>query len=353
MEPRFVHLCLHTEYSLVDGLVRMKPLAAKLAAEQMPALAMTDRSNLFAMVKFYRALMGAGVKPIIGVDALVRNPKEVNKPHRLLLLVRNREGYLNLSRLVSRSYREGQHLGMAMLDPAWFEGGCDGLIAIAAGQESDIGKALVAGNRERAERLADFWSEHFPDSFYLGISRCGRSGEEESLHAMVAFAAGRQLPVVAHNDVRFLAAEDFDAHEVRVAIHEGRTLDDPRRPKNYTREQYLRSEEEMCELFADIPSALANSVEIARRCNLELTLGKNVLPEFPIPEGMTTEEYFSEQSRLGLEERLGKILDPEQEDFERPRKRSCDRLQLELAVINQMGFPGYFLIVADFIQWAM
>ena len=338
--------------TLVDGLVRIKPLAAKLAETRMPALAMTDRSNLFAMVKFYRALTGAGVKPIIGVDALVRNPKEANKPHRLLLLVRNREGYLNLTRLVSRSYREGQHLGMAMIDPEWFAGSSDGLIAIAIGQESDIGKALVAGNRERAAGMADFWSRQFPGSFYLGISRCGRTGEEECLHAMVAFAAQRQLPVVAHNDVRFLSEADFDAHEVRVAIHEGRTLDDPRRPKNYTREQYLRSEEEMVELFADIPSALANSVEIARRCNLELTLGKPVLPEFPIPEGMTTAEYFSEQSRIGLEKRLKKILDPEAEEYEEQRKRYFDRLQVELDVINQMGFPGYFLIVADFIHWA-
>ena len=352
MQPRFVHLCLHTEYSLVDGLVRIKPLAARLAEQQMPAVAMTDRSNLFAMVKFYRAQQGAGIKPIIGVDALIRNHDEANKPHRLLLLVRNREGYLNLSRLISRSYREGQHLGLAMMDPEWFAGNCDGLIAIAVGQESDIGKALTAGNRERAARLAEFWGRLFPSSFYLGISRCDRPGEEENLHAMVRLAAEKQLPVVAHNDVRFLSQEDFDAHEVRVAIHEGRTLDDPRRPKNYTRQQYLRSEQEMCELFDDIPSALANSVEIARRCNLELTLGEPVLPEFPIPEGMTTEEFFSEQSRIGLEERLEKILDPEADDYETERKAYFDRLQLELDVINQMGFPGYFLIVADFIQWA-
>ncbi|MEN8214443.1 MAG: DNA polymerase III subunit alpha, partial [Pseudomonadota bacterium] len=347
-----VHLCVHSEYSLLDGMVRIKPLAAAVSDGQMAAVANTDRSNLFSMVKFYRAATAAGVKPIIGVDALVRNTEDVNKPHRLLLLVRNRDGYLNLSRLVSRSYREGQHLGMAMMDREWFSGSSDGLIAIAPSHESDIGQALLANRVDIAAANAAEWRTHFPGACFLGVSRTGRVNEEDALHLLVDFAQQQQLPLVAHNDVRFLNKEDFEAHEVRVCIHDGRTLDDPRRQKLYTDQQYLRSEEEMCALFVDLPAALQNSVEIAKCCNLELTLGENVLPEFPVPQGMTTGTFFAQESRKGLAERLQGILDQDAEEYQQRLQAYQQRLDFELDVISQMGFPGYFLIVADFIQWA-
>ena len=351
--PPFVHLRLHSEYSMVDGLVRVKPLVQAVAGLGMPAVAITDQSNLFALVKFYKAAMAAGVKPLVGVDTWLRDPDDANKPFRLLLLVQDDEGYRNLTRLVSRSYREGQHLGRPMLERHWLDrDNCRGLIALSGARDGDLGRALLAGNRPLAMALLEGWLELFGDRYYLEIQRTGRPREEELLHASVELAIERSVPVVATNDVRFLKREEFEAHEVRVCIHEGRTLDDPRRSRNYSEQQYLRSPEEMAELFSDIPEALENSVGIARRCNLELTLGRNYLPEFPIPEGMTIEEFFSTESRNGLEQRLQQILDPAAEDFAERRRVYDERLQLELDVINQMGFPGYFLIVADFIQWA-
>ncbi len=352
MEPAFIHLRVHSEYSLVDGLVRVKPLVARLVEMGMPAVALTDQCNMFALVRFYQAALGSGVKPISGVDVWIRNPEDANTPFRLLLLVQNQVGYNNLTCLVSRSYREGQHLGRPMLEREWLEGNADGLIALSGGREGDLGRALLAGNEEEAQRRLAGWQGLFGDRYYLELTRTGRPEEEFCLHACVALAEKYDVPVVATNDVRFLSPEDFEAHEVRVCIHDGRTLDDPRRPRLYNEQQYLRTPEEMQTLFADIPEALENSVEIARRCTIELTLGKNYLPDFPIPEGMTIDEYFAGESQKGLEWRLEQIFDTTAAEFSNQRKVYDERLQIELDVINTMGFPGYFLIVADFIQWA-
>ncbi len=352
MEPAFVHLHLHSEYSLVDGVVRIKPLMKAVAGAGMPAVALTDQCNLFAMVKYYKAAEGAGLKPIVGVDVWLHNPEEANKPFRLLLLVQNETGYRNLTRLVSRSYRKGQHLGDPRVERAWVEELNEGLIALSGAREGDVGQALLAGNQARAEQLLDGWLQLFGERYYLELVRTGREGEEDYLHAAVALAADRGAPVVATNDVRFLRAEDFEAHEIRVCIHDGRTLDDPRRPRLYSPQQYLRTPEEMAELFADIPEALENSVQIARRCSLQVTLGKNYLPDFPTPEGMGLDDFLRAESRKGLEGRLATILDPAAPDHGARRKEYQERLEVELDVIIQMGFPGYFLIVADFIQWA-
>ncbi|MCG7951293.1 MAG: DNA polymerase III subunit alpha [Candidatus Thiodiazotropha endolucinida] len=352
MEVPFVHLRVHSEYSLVDGLVRVKPLVRQVAETGMPAVALTDQSNLFALVRFYQAALAAGVKPIAGVDAWIRNPEDINTPFRLVLLVQNQAGYKNLTRLVSRSYREGQHLGRPLMEREWLNSNTDGLIALSAGRQGDVGRALLAGNQAEAERLLSQWLELFGDRYYLELHRTGRTDEERCLHDSVVLAADYGVPVVATNDVHFLQAEDFDAHEVRVCIHEGRTLDDPRRPRNYSQQQYLRTPEEMAELFSDIPEALRNTVEIAKRCTIELTLGENYLPDFPIPEGMTIEEFLAAESRKGLEWRLHSTFDTQCADFPQQRKIYDDRLQVELDVINTMGFPGYFLIVADFIRWA-
>ncbi len=352
MNPPFVHLRLHTEYSLVDGLLRVKPLVSAVAEMGMPACAVTDQSNLFSMVKFYRAAIARGVKPIIGVDLWLANAEEPTQPHRLVLLCQTNDGYRNLTQLVSRSYTEGQHRGIPILEPDWLEGQTDGLIALSGGREGDVGRALLAGDQERAWHCLARWRHLFPERYYLELQRTGRPGEEDYLHAAVALAQAAELPVVATNDARFLAAEDFEAHETRVCIHDGRTLDDPRRPRLYSEQQYLRSPQEMAELFADIPEALENTVEIARRCNVELTLGKNFLPDFPIPEGLSEADYFRQVSREGLERRLDKLLDRNAADFAERRRPYDERLEIELDVIIEMGFPGYFLIVADFIQWA-
>ncbi len=353
MAAEFVHLHVHSEYSLVDGVARIKPLIKRVAELDMPAVALTDQSNMFALVRFYKAAIAAGVKPIAGVDVWLRNPEDANKPDRLVLLVQNKQGYRNLTELVSRAYREGQHLGRAMMERSWFTPEtAAGLITLSGGREGDVGRALVAGNRALAEQRLDAWLALFGDRYYLQLVRTGRENEEDCLHASVALAAARGVPVVATNGACFLHSDEFAAHEVRVCIHEGRTLDDPRRAKIYTEQQYLRSPAEMAELFADLPEALENSVEIARRCSLEVTLGKNFLPDFPIPDGMTMDEFFGAESRRGLEWRLQRILDPAADDFAERRKPYDERLQIELDVITKMGFPGYFLIVADFIQWA-
>jgi len=351
MSSAFVHLSLHSDYSLVDSSIQVKPLVQAVAACGMPAVAVTDQSNLFSMVKFYRVALKAGVKPLIGVDLWLHNEDDVNQPSRLVLICQNQQGYLNLTRLVSRSYTEGQHGGVPVIQKQWLEGSSDGLIVLSGGCRGDVGRALLANKKDVAVALLEDWERLFPDRFYLELHRTGRPQEEFYLAEAVDLALQMNLPVVATNDVRFLSEDDFEAHEVRVCIHDGRTLDDVRRPKNYTTQQYLRSADEMIELFSDLPEAIENTVEIARRCNLELTLGENFLPDFPVPEGMTMAAYFSELAEAGLKARLarakiGRAVDPGW------RKAYEDRLAHELDVIIKMGFPGYFLIVADFIRWA-
>ena len=350
MTAPFVHLRLHTEYSLVDGLIRIKSLVKQVATAGMPAVAVTDMSNLFALIKFYKAALSAGVKPIVGVEIWVQRPG--GEPSRLVLLCQNLEGYRHLTRLVSRSYLEGQQRGVPILNWAWLKGNTDGLIALSGGCEGELGQALLNDRLEQAEAGLAEWQQLFPNRFYLEIQRTGRSREEDYLNAAVELAAATGTPVVATNEVCFLQREDFEAHEARVCIHDGATLGDPRRPRRYSDQQYLRTPADMAELFADLPEALENSVEIARRCNLRLELGKNVLPDFPTPDGMSAAAYFTAQARTGLEQRLPRLLDPEAPDFAVRRQPYDERLETELKVIIQMGFPGYFLIVADFIQWA-
>ncbi len=351
-EPRFVHLRTHTEYSLIDGLIRIKPLMKAVANAGGVAVGISDHCNLFGMVKFYRAAMAEGLKPIIGADLYVRAEQGDESPYLITLICMDHNGYLNLSKLISRAYMDGQHGGVPVLEREWLSAHAGGLIALSGARHGDIGRALLSRNHEEVkERLAS-WKALFPDRFYLELMRTGREQEEEYLHAAVELAGLTDTPVVATNDCRFLSRDDFEAHEARVCIHDGRVLDDRNRPRLYSDQQYLRSEEEMCEQFSDIPEALANSVEIARRCNLGVEFGTYYLPQFPIPEGLTIEEFFRQESEKGLEERLPYLLDKEADNYQEEVQRYRDRLNIELDVINQMGFPGYFLIVADFIQWA-
>ena len=352
MQPQFIHLRLHTEFSLVDGIVKIKPLVKRLADLNMPAVAVTDHANLFALVKFYKAAIGQGIKPIAGSDVLIFNPDEPSSPHRLTLLVKNRTGYITLMELLSKAYQEGQHQGVPMLKQEWIDANHDGLIALSGAMNGDIGKALLAENVDLAKQLADQWRTLFDQSFYLEVQRVGKPDEERYFAAAIDLAVTTGLPVVATNDVRFLKQSDFAAHEVRVCINQGRVLDDSRRPKEYTEQQYLRSAEEMQALFADIPEALQNTVEIAKRCNLRLDLGENFLPDFPVPPGMTLAELMSEAAKKGLSERLQSYPAIGNGTEEEKRKVYDQRLNDELQMISQMGFPGYFMIVADFIQWA-
>ncbi|WP_163834994.1 DNA polymerase III subunit alpha [Spartinivicinus ruber] len=350
--PSFVHLRLHTEYSLIDGIVKIKPLIAKTVAKGMPAVAITDQMNLFALVKFYKAALAAGIKPICGADVWLENDEQDSSPLPMLLLIQNQEGYRNLTELISQAYQTNQHHEKAIMKKQWLKDKSAGLIAISGGKLSEIGQALLAGHQQQAEALIKEWQTIFPNRFYIELQRTGRENDEVYLHAAVALAETCNCPVVATNDVRFLHEEDFDAHEARVCIGEGRVLDDPRRPRLYSEQQYLRSPEEMIELFADIPEALANTVEIAKRCTIEVQLGKYFLPEYPVPDGKTIDQFFREFSHQGLEERLALTLDPSAADYEIRHQQYIDRLNFELNIILQMGFPGYFLIVMDFIQWA-
>lgn len=348
MSARFVHLRVHTEYSLVDSIVRVPELMARVREAGMPAVALTDHGNLFAMVKFYRAALKAGVQPIIGADLMVEEPDETD-PFRMTLLCQSTEGYRNLAELISRSYREGQQRGEPRVAREWLEAHTGGLIALSGGRDGDVGRALVAGRSDEAgERLAR-WKALFGDRYYLELQRTGRPNEETYLHAAVALGGRMDVPVVATNGVRFLREDQFDVHEARVCIHDGRTLQDPRRARRYSRQQYLRTPEDMAELFSDLPEALENTVAIARRCALQLRLGENFLPEFPVPREHTTASFLRAEAERGLDVRLQHLFGEAAAERREPYDQ---RLDIELGVIEQMGFPGYFLIVADFIRWA-
>ncbi|MGH8165786.1 MAG: PHP domain-containing protein, partial [Woeseiaceae bacterium] len=313
MQAPFVHLHLHTEYSIVDGIVRIPALAEKCRALDMPAVALTDRGNLFGLVKFYRKAMSSGIKPLIGVDLQIGDDTESGRSDGLVLLCQNLRGYRNLTQLVTRSYLEGQRRGVPLLRREWFRPEvCDGLIALSGGANGDLGRALVSGHAGAASRTLNFWQRLFGDRYYLELMRTGRSGEAEYLERALSFANRHGLPVVATNDVRFLDAEEFDVHEARVCIQQGRGLGDSDRPRLYSREQYLKSGEEMQALFHDIPEALDNASEIAKRCNLDLKLGQSYLPAFPVPRGNTTEQFLRSESEAGLQRLLAQKTAREQ-----------------------------------------
>jgi len=348
----FVHLRLHTEFSLVDGLVRIKPLVSKVAELGMPAVAVTDVCNFYGLIKLHQAAFAAGVQPLFGTDLRVMEADDPDRAYPLCLLAMNQAGYKNITTLISRAYTDGQYLGIPYVRREWLEAHSEGVIALSCGAAGDVGQALLGQKEALAQERAQYWMELYPGRYYLELHRTGREGDETHLHAAVALAESMQCPVVATNDVRFLQAQEFEAHEARVCIGEGRTLDDPRRARLYTEQQYLRSPQEMAELFSDIPEALANTVAIAKRCSVVLELGKPYLPDYPVPEGLTMDEYFRKLSHEGLDMRLAVLFDPQADTFEATRATYRERLDFELETIIQMGFPGYFLIVMDFIRWA-
>jgi DNA polymerase-3 subunit alpha len=352
----FVHLHVHTEYSLVDSTVRIARLMERCVEDGMPAVALTDQNNLFGMVKFYKKAVAAGIKPIIGVDLRIVNEDDSTRPLRLILLCKDNTGYRNLSQLLTRAFLEGQVRGEPLVRREWLTAkSCEGLIALSGGLHGDVGHALHNGHYDLAQGLLDDWQEIFGDRYYLELIRTGRAGEEECVQACLKLASDTHTPVVASNDVRFLERDDFNAHEARVCIHEGRGLADPDRPHDYSDDQYLRSSDEMANLFSDVPQALENARQIAIRCNLDLKLGDSVLPAFPVPEGQTETEFLEAEARRGLATQLEQIFasnavaDNERDAISAPY---FERLRIELDVISGMGFPGYFLIVADFIRWA-
>jgi DNA polymerase-3 subunit alpha len=354
MAASFVHLRTHTEYSVVDGTLRIDDAMTAAARDGQPACAITDLSNLFGAVKFYGAARKKGVKPVIGCDLwLEPEPGRAGdkQTSRLLVLVQDNAGYLNLCQLLAQAWTGNVQRAQAFVKWEWLETHAQGLIALSGADGGAVGQALLAGDEERAQALAQRLSTIFPQRFYIELQRAGLPTNERHVRAAVPFAARLKLPLVATHPVQFLEPDDFEAHEARVCVAEGETLANPRRIKRFTPEQHFKTQAQMQALFADLPVALTNSVAIAQRCNLQLTLGKPQLPDFPTPGGIPIEQHFRAESHAGLEHRLAQLYpDPARRDRERPRY--VQRLDFELDTIVKMGFPGYFLIVADFIQWA-
>ena len=345
---RFVHLGIHTEFSITESIVRVPDLIKAAVNEEMPALALTDLSNLHAAVKFYGKCLGQGIKPILG-SVLRLNDAD----HRVTLLSMTNHGWRNLTELVSRGYIEGQQLNIPCVNKTWILEQADDLIVLL-GIQSDVGKMLITSNPQKAEPLLEEWIEKFGNRVYLALTRTDRPDEDTFIAEAVKLAKKYNIGVVAHNDVHFIRREDYEAHEARVCIADGYVLGDNRRPKTYSPEQYFKTAEEMTALFSDIPSAIENSYHIAKRCNVTLQLGKYFLPDYPIPEGHTIDTYFAHLSKQGLEERLNVLYPVAQrdEDWAEIRKPYDERIEYEINIINSMGFPGYFLIVMDFIQWS-
>ena len=362
--PKYVHLRLHSEYSVVDGIVRLDDAVEKAVIDPMGALAITDLMNLFGFIKFYSKARSAGLKPIAGADVWITNVEHSSKPYRALLLVKNTRGYLNLCELISKATLENQHLGRPEIHPSWFGMNStstlaqqepfllsDGLIVLSGAMQGDIGQALLNDQVEIAEEFAHFWKKYFPNNFYIELQRIGHEQEEKYIHLAAQLASRLNLPLVATHPIQFMQADDFRSHEIRVCVADGDQLGNPKRVVRFTQDQYFKSSEQMVELFADLPSAISNSIEIAKRCNLSLELGKPKLPNFPTPNGLTLEQFLEKQAHDGLEARLVYLYPDEQLRLaEKPRYVS--RLDFEIKTIIQMGFPGYFLIVADFISWA-
>ena len=349
--PRFVHLRLHSEYSIVDGTVRVDEGIAAAVADAMPALAITDLANTFGLVKFYRAARAHGVKPIVGCDVWLTHEAERDQPFRALLLAQSRAGYLRLAEWLTRAYRTNQHRGRAELKRDWLREGSDGLIALSGARDGDVGSSLLQGNARGAAKAAHMWADLFPGRYYLEVQRAGRPDDNALVAATVRLAGELALPVVATHPVQFLRREDYRAHEARVCIAGGFVLADPRRPRTFTPEQYFKTQAEMAAAFADHPEALANSVAIAQRCNVTIPLGKNFLPDFPTPPSVTLDDHLRHEAVAGLERRLA-MLYPDTATRDAKRPDYVARLDFETTTIVQMGFAGYFLIVADFINWA-
>lgn len=354
--PRFVHLRCHSEYSVSDGILRLDEAVEAAAKDRMGALALTDRMNLFALIKYYKSARAKGLKPIIGADVWVSEAESPERPYRLLLLVRNQKGYQQLCELLTRAYIMPEHPGksqhQAEIAREWLsKENCDGLIALSAAHQGNVGEALLQRRLSLAKQRAGDWAEVFPDAFYLEVQRAERAEDETIVASSVKLARDLNLPLVATHPIQFLSADDFRAHEARVCISEGYTLGDSRRPRLFTEAQYFKTQSEMAELFADLPEALENTLEIAARCNLEFSFGRYFLPQFPTPENVSLEEYLNRQAKEGLEKRLAEIF-PDTALRQERRPEYDARLALELTTIIQMGFAGYFLIVADFINWS-
>lgn len=343
----FIHLHLHTEYSLIDGMIKVNQLAQKAAELSMPAIAVTEQSNTFSAVKFYRAMMNQGIKPIIGSDLRVIDT-ESKEEFNLLLLCQHFEGYKNLSKIISKSFTEGQKRGIPYVNSEWIIENNEGLLVIDNADNGSFSNSLLHSDNSIIEKNCEKWLSLFENRYYLEIQRIGLKGQNNHINNVIEYSEKFSIPVVASNNARFLNHDDFEAHEARVCIYQGYTLNDARRPKQYTEQQYIRSSEDMQELFSDIPEAIENTIKISQRCNIEFTLGENFLPNFSVNDDETQDQRLINDAKAGLQ----KIINDDDSLTEEKSAEYFKRLDVEINVITSMGFSGYFLIVADFIRWA-
>jgi DNA polymerase III subunit alpha len=351
----FVHLRCHSEYSITDGIVRIDDYIDKASSQNMPALALTDLNNVFGLVKFYKAAREKGIKAILGADLWIENEVNRDQPYRILALCQNDKGYLALSEILSRAYLENQYRGRVEVKKSWLLEKNEGLIILSGASMGDVGQAILQENTDIAMNAMKEWATHFKNRFYIEIQRIAEGDDKKNearfINQSLSLATSLEIPVVATQPIQFMDQDDYRAHEARTCIAEGFIMADSRRPKLFSHEQYFKNEVEMTALFSDIPEALQNSVEIARRCNFEFTLGKNYLPDFPTPNKEKLEDFLISESKKGLEVRL-KELFPDEAKRNEVRHDYDARILFETSIINQMGFAGYFLIVADFINWA-
>ena len=344
----FVHFGIHSEFSITDSIVRIKQLAKSASKDGQIALALTDLSNLYAAVKFYKACLDSGIKPIIGSEVFLDSDNST-----VTLLASDQTGYKNVTSIVSKGYVDGQVLGKPIIQRDWIFERSEGVIVLFT-EKSDVGQAMLSGHVERADELLKEWQTHFGDRLYFAIKRTKRPNEDRFIEQAIRLSNAYNVPIIAHNDVRFLTEDDFEAHEARVCIANSQVLADPNRPRDYSSEQYLKTQAQMTELFADMPAVIENTLDLAKRCNVIIKMGHHDLPAFPIPEGDTMETFFRRTAQEGLDKRLEKLYPVAKrgEDWAEIRKPYDERLEFELTTILNMGFPGYFLIVMDFIRWS-
>jgi DNA polymerase III subunit alpha len=352
MQNTFVHLHVHTEYSLIDGLLRMDPFMESSYKNKAPAVAVTEFGNLFSLVKFHHLAEKHGIKSIVGAELKIHEPQSDRESSNIVLLCQNLDGYHNLTRLLTRGYVEGQYQGVPHIQRDWLTGNSNGLIALSCAREGNVGKSIINNNHVLAAEYLQEWKELFPDRFYLELQRTDRKFEALYNDGAIKLSVKFDIPVVATNDVRFLEASDFEAHEARYCIQHGYTLNDPRRPRDYSEQQYLKNSEQMCELFQDIPEAIENTIYLAQRCNLEFKFGDYYLPDFPVPDGYDQDSWLIKESNKGMKKLSEKFTITKPLNQDNDLQVYEDRLKLELDVVISMGFSGYFLIVADFISWA-
>ena len=355
-KSHYIHLRCHSEFSITDGIVKIEDYVEQAINKNMPAIALTDLSNLFGAVKFYKKAIEKGIKPLIGCDLWIENELKRDEPYRALVLCKTKVGYGNLSKLLSKAYLENQYRQRVEIKKSWLlnEFNKD-IIILSAATAGDVGQLILHDKLDQAKEALNQWKNSFGDRFYIELQRNGegeyRARQERYIKQALHFAVEYEVPVVATHPIQFMKEDDFRAHESKSCISEGFVLGDKRRPKSFTSDQYCKDESEMSELFSDIPSALQNSVAIAYRCNFSFELGKNYLPDFPTPNNIKINDYLLNEAKKGLEKRLEVLF---LDKSIRIQKKIVyeERLHFEVGVINQMGYAGYFLIVADFINWA-